>query len=99
METIYMPKVTTVELLQLILQYKTTKGRKNKPDFLMPFLSFASTNMQQYSDAVQAGSNPDWRVKEALLYAIGSLNEIIGLHEDLARNIEPMLKAHVMSDF
>lgn len=65
----------------------------------MPFLSFASNNMQQYSDAVQAGSNPDWRVKEALLYAIGSLNEIIGLHKDLARNIEPMLKTHVLPDF
>ena len=65
----------------------------------MPFLNFASTNMQQYSDAVQAGSNPDWRVKEALLSAVGSLNETIGLYKDLAQNIEPMLKAHVMPDF
>ena len=48
---------------------------------------------------MQAGGSPDWRVKEALLYSIGSLNEIIGLHSDLARNIEPMLKAHVMPDF
>ena len=52
METIYMPKITTVELLQLICQYKTTKGRKQKPDYLMPFLNFASTNMQEYADAV-----------------------------------------------
>lgn len=94
-----MPKITTVELLQLICQYKTTKGRKQKPDYLMPFLNFASTNMQEYADAVAQGANPDWRVKEALLYAIGSLNETIGLHADLARNIEPMLKAHVMTDF
>ncbi len=99
METIYMPKVTTVELVQLICKYKTSKGRKTKPDYLMPFLNFASTNMQQYADALAAGSNPDWRVKEALLYSIGSLSDDIGLYKDLANNIEPMLKAHVMPDF
>ena len=99
METIYMPKITTVDLLQLICQYKSVKGNKKKPDYLVPFLGFASNNMQQYTDAVQAGNNPDWRIKEALLFAVGSLNEVIGLHKDLAANIEPMLKAHVLPDF
>ena len=92
METIYMPKVSSQELLLQILDYKTTKGRKKKPDFLVPFLGFVSTNMQQYADALQAGGNPDWRVKESLLYAVGSLNEVIGLHDDLAQNVEAMLK-------
>lgn len=99
METIYMPKITTVELVQLICQYKTQKGRKNKPDYLMPFLNFAADNMMQYSTALAQGGNPDWRVKEALLFSIGSLHEIVGLYSDLARNIEPMLKAHVLPDF
>lgn len=99
METVYMPKITTVELLQLICQYKTEKGRKIKPNYLVPFLNFASSNMQQYSDAVAAGGNPDWRVKEALLNAVGNLTEIIGLHKDLKGSIEPMLKAHVLPDF
>ena len=94
-----MPKNTTVDLLQLICQYKTTKGRAQKPDYLMPFLSFASNNMQQYADAVQAGGCPDWRIKEALLFSIGSLTENIGLYKDLAANIEPMLKTHVLPDF
>lgn len=57
----------------------------------MPFLGFASNNMQQYADALAAGSNPDWRVKEALLFSIGSLNETIRTFDDLAKNIEPML--------
>ena len=65
----------------------------------MPFLSFASNNMQQYADALAAGGNPDWRVKEALLYSVGSLNETISLYKDLERNIEPMLKQHVLPDF
>jgi hypothetical protein len=85
METIYMPKITTVDLLQLICQYKTVLGNKKKsratkPDYLVPFLGFASNNMQQYSDAARAGNNPDWRIKEALLFAVGSLNEVIGLY-------------------
>ena len=99
METIYMPKINTVELIQLILQFKTQKGRKVKPDYLVPFLGFASNNMQQYADALAAGKNPDWRVKEALLYAVGSLNDTIRLFSDLAKNIEPMLKTHVLPDF
>ena len=65
----------------------------------MPFLSFASNNMQQYADAVASGANPDWRIKEALLFSIGSLNEVISLYPDLVANIEPMLKAHVLPDF
>lgn len=40
--------------------------------------------MQQYADAVAAGSNPDWRVKEALLYSIGSLNDTIRAYPDLS---------------
>ena len=94
-----MPKNTTCDLLQLICQYKTNKKRKEKPDYLMPFLNFASQNMQQYSDGVAQGANPDWRIKEALLFGIGSLDEVIGLYPDLTRSIEPMLKAHVLPEF
>ena len=55
--------------------------------------------MQQYADALAAGGNPDWRVKEALLYAVGSLNDTIRQFKDLAKNIEPMLKTHALPDF
>ena len=82
----------------MICQYKTKKGKNQKPDYLMPFLSFASSNMQQYADAYAAGGNPDWRIKEALLFSIGNLNEVIHLYDDLSANIEPMLKAHVLAD-
>ena len=30
---------------------------------------------------------------------MGSLNEVIGLYDELAASIEPMLKAHVLPDF
>ena len=37
-------------------------------------------------------------MKEALLFAVGNLSESIRVHSDLKRNIEPMLKNHVMTD-
>ena len=72
-ESMYMPKITTIELIERICSHKSQKGKRFKPDYLMPFLNFASNNMQQYADAVASGANPDWRVKEALLFAVGSL--------------------------
>ena len=98
-ESMYMPKLTTIELIERICSHKSQKGRRIKPDHLMPFLNFASNNMQQYADEVAAGANPDWRVKEALLFSVGSLQGTIEKHADLAASIEPMLKAHVFPDF
>ena len=37
-------------------------------------------------------------MKEALLYAVGSLTEVIRLYSDMATSIEPMLKTHVLPD-
>lgn len=54
--------------------------------------------MQEYKDQLESGANPDWRIKEALLYAVGSLNEIIRMHEDMKRSIEHMLQAFVLPD-
>ena len=46
METVYMPKNTSATLLQLICGWKSDEGAfKAKPDYLMPYLAFASTNM------------------------------------------------------
>ena len=96
LESIFMPKNTTIELLVGICNIKQQKGKKVKPDYLVPFLSFATNNMNQYNEQVKAGANPDWRIKEALLYAIGSLSETIKNHDDISANIEPMLKEHVL---
>ena len=37
-------------------------------------------------------------MKEALLYAVGGLSEIVRLYKDMAGSIEPMLKAYVLPD-
>jgi hypothetical protein len=53
------------------------KGQKTKrkPDYLFPFLHFAATNMNDYSAQIAQGANPDWRIKEGLMCAIGHLHE------------------------
>ena len=41
-----MPKNTVIDLLQYIVMYKSNK--KGKPDYLVPFLNYAVTNMNNY---------------------------------------------------
>ena len=48
-ETIYMPKNTCIDLLQYACCYRSG-NKKSKPDYLYPFLAFATTNMTQYNE-------------------------------------------------
>jgi len=64
-----------------VCQYKSKK--KGKPDFLYPFLTYATSNMVEYQQMIASGANPDWRIKEALLLAVGSLRETIDQQKKL----------------
>lgn len=44
------------------------------PVYLKPFLAFASNEMQVYATQLQSGANPNWKLKEALLFAVGCLS-------------------------
>lgn len=92
-ETLFAPKNTAVDLLTYLCQYKTVKtGKKSKqPDYLRGFLQFCAITLQHYSAAVSAGQNVDWRIKEAVLFAIGSIMEEIQPYKDLRGTVEPML--------
>jgi hypothetical protein len=80
-ETIYMPKNTCLDLLQYVCQYKSKK--KGKPDFLIPFLTYSTNNMVEYQQMIASGANPDWRIKEALLSALGYLSDEIENFKDV----------------
>ena len=43
------------------------------PDYLVPFLNYAVKNMLEYSQMKEQLKSPDWRIKEALLCAVGHL--------------------------
>lgn len=90
-ETLYMPKNTVIDLMQYICMHKSDK--KGKPDYLFPFLNYAVTNMTSYLQMKASGGTPDWRIKEALLCAVGHLQSQI--HDERAvlnAQIEPMLQ-------
>lgn len=93
-----MPRNNVIDLLQYIVTYKTTKGKNTKPDYLFPFLNYAASNMSQYQEQVNAGGSPDWRIKEALIIAIGNLTEQINRWKELKTSMEPMLMQHVLPE-
>ena len=77
-ETLFSPKNTVVDLLNYLCKYKSTR-KQRQPDYLYSFLEFCGRNMDQFTLAVANGQGAsfDWRIKEAILYAIGSLMEEI----------------------
>ena len=92
-----MPKNTVIDLLIYICEYSSTA--KHKPDYLFPFLNYAVTNMANYQQLVLSGQQPDWRIKEALLCAVGHLQSYIDKEKAVLNAvIEPMLMTHVLPD-
>lgn len=72
-ETVFNVKNEVVELLIRLCRYKSVKKNK-KPDYLHKFLEFSLSNLVQATD---------WRVKEAVMFAIGSLLDDIREFNDL----------------
>ena len=66
-ETLFGPKNTAVDLLGYLCKHKSAKKSK-QPDYLGQFLAFCARNLGQLIE---------WRLREAILYAVGSLLEEI----------------------
>jgi hypothetical protein len=65
--------------------------KDTKSEYLVPFLTFAHNSMTEYNTKVQNGDAPDFRIKEALLYIVGSLEQEISRDKDMRANMEQML--------
>ena len=89
-ETVFNVKNQVVEFLIRLCRYKSVKKNK-RPDYLHKFLDFALSNL------VQAGST-NWRIKEAIMFAIGSLLDDIRGFKDLKELMEPMMAQHVLPE-
>jgi len=66
------PRETVLELMEALCSYRSNKKVK-RPDYLNKFLEFCVSNLAQYQQHSQA----DWRIKEAILNAIGVLKDLI----------------------
>ena len=75
-ETLFAPKNTAIDFLTYAIQYRSSKKVK-VPDYLTGFLQYCAHTLHQYQQATNAGQAIDWRIKEAILYAIGSILEDI----------------------
>jgi hypothetical protein len=54
--------------------------------------------MTEYNTKVANGETPDFRIKEALLFIVGSLEQEISRNVQMRDNMEQMLKSHVASE-
>lgn len=93
-ESLFSPKQTVIDLLVSLCAYKSTK-KQRRPDFLHKFLGFAVNNLNTY---MQQAGQADWRIKEAIIYAIGSLYDELVHYKDLRTSLEPLMSAHVLPE-
>ena len=109
LEASMQPKSQACELLCDLCKYSSTakkvqkkngkmKKKKGKPDYLHAFVTYVVNMLTEYQQKIQSGQGADWRVKEALIYAIGSLKDEIQDTQDIYSQIEMMLKTHVMPE-
>lgn len=59
-----------------------------KPEYLHKFLGFAIQNLEQYNLKIQSEEGADWRIKEALMFSIGTLKDEIDSQKDLKKQME-----------
>lgn len=76
-------------MLCYICKYSSEKKKKKaKPDYLHKFLAFAVKNLNEYQEKIQSGQGADFRIKEALMFAISCIIDEINSQKDLKANME-----------
>ena len=72
---------------------------KARPCFLFPFLTFIAQNLTTYMQQQTQNLKPDWRIKKALISALGHLNEHIAKEKDQVwPQLEKMLVAYTLPE-
>jgi hypothetical protein len=67
---------------------KKKKVKNPKPDYLHKFLAFTVKNLNEYQEKIQSGQGADFRIKEALMFAISCIIDEINSQKDLKANME-----------
>lgn len=98
--TMFKPKVQSQDLLGYLCKYSSEpKNKKHrKPDYLHKFLEFVIKNLDQYHEQLAAGQQVDWRIKEGLLFAVGSLRDEIEREKDLKGQLERIMQTYVLAE-
>ena len=56
--------------------------------YLPKFLEFSVNNLNEYNAKIQTAEGADWRIKEAILWAITSIKDEICTQKDLKSQME-----------
>ena len=62
---------------------KTGKVQAAAPDYLNKFLHWACSNLDTYASRLAAGEAADWRTKESLMFAFGTIRDNIWKQKEL----------------
>ena len=95
-DSFYSPRNVAIDLLKVICSYKSEPKQKT-PEYLGGFLKFCSDNLQTYKESSATDQNA-WRIKDAILLAIGHLEEEINDVKAYKNNMEHMLFTHVFEE-
>lgn len=86
---------TAMDLIVRCCSFKPARKKKSKcKDLLQPLLLFFGNALAEYNNKIAMGEGADQCVKEAILYVIGNLSEVIKTDAYLLSNIEQLLLDH-----
>lgn len=88
------PKIAARGLLVELCKYKSDSSQQ-KPELLNKFLHLQVDHLNEY---MKNPGDVDFRVKDGALFALYSIAEIIGEHDDLLNGLEPLLTEHVLCE-
>lgn len=73
------------------------KPKEPKVDYLAKFVKFLFRNLNEYK-AKNHIREVDWRIKEALMYAIGTIRDQLWENQALTSEIRAILLQHVLPE-
>lgn len=94
-ENFYSAKGAALELISQATRYKSVKDDAAIPDYLEFFFQYWIDNLAEYSNQDQ----PDYRIKDSLLLAIGQMAQTLLKYDKFAESCESLLKECVFQDF
>ena len=89
------------DLLLYVCKYKASKKKGTKPAYLEKFLHYTVENINTF-EAMKAQNgglnNIDWRIKEALMFCIAALSDLIADDKNLKGQMEEMLMKFILPE-
>jgi len=66
--TFFSAKSSALDMINYLSTYRSNPKDESKlPTHLITFLNFLETSLDEYKERFDAGDNPDWTIKEALI--------------------------------